>query len=358
VNPNVSRGRLGWPALGVIVLIAALAPLYTSDFFLNVILTKALWLGVAAASLIFLAAYGGMVSLAQVGILGVAGMTYANLVAADGGSATAWNPWLAVIGALVVATIVGLGFGWIAARSEGIYFLMITLAFSVLVFYFFSQVTQLSGFGGVNNLDLPGILGNPERDPTPRYFVTLVAAVVVFIWLRAMATRTAFGLSLQGIRDEPARMRALGFDVTLHRLLAFGFAALIAGVAGVLSVWYNRRITPGSINLGVTIDILIIAVIGGLYRLEGAWIGALAYALIDNYSREWVPDIGNVLGPARFNTIIGLVFLIIVLLSPGGLVGIWEDVRDRLGGRRRGGGTPTTTTTAGPGTGPAPGTVN
>ena len=358
MNPNVSRGRLGWPALGVIVLIAALAPLYTSDFFLNVILTKALWLGVAAASLIFLAAYGGMVSLAQVGILGVAGMTYANLVAADGGSAAAWNPWLAVIGALVIATIVGLGFGWIAARSEGIYFLMITLAFSVLVFYFFSQVTQLSGFGGVNNLELPGILGNPEQDPTPRYFLTLVVAVLVFVWLRALATRTAFGLGLQGLRDEPARMRALGFDVTLHRMLAFGLAAFVAAIAGVLSVWYNRRITPGSINLGVTIDILIIAVIGGLYRLEGAWIGALAYALIDNYSREWVPDIGNVLGPARFNTIIGLVFLIIVLISPGGLVGIWEDVRDRLGGRRRGGGTPTTTTTAGPGGGPAPGTVN
>lgn len=358
MNPNVSRGRLGWPALGVIVLLAALAPLYTSDFFLNVILTKALWLGVAAASLIFLAAYGGMVSLAQVGIYGVAGMTYANLVAADGGSAAAWNPWLAVVAALVVATLVGLGFGLIAARSEGIYFLMITLAFSVLVFYFFSQVTQLSGFGGVNNLDLPGILGSPESDPTPRYFVTLVVAVLVFIWLRALATRTAFGLGLQGIRDEPARMRALGFDVTLHRTLAFALAAFVAAIAGVLSVWYNRRITPGSINLAQTIDILIIAVIGGLYRLEGAWIGALAYALIDNYSREWVPDIGNVLGPARFNTIIGLVFLIIVLLSPGGLVGIWEDVRDRLGGRRRGGGTPTTTTTAGPGTGPAPGTVN
>ena len=358
MNPNVSRGRLGWPALGVIVLVAALAPLYTSDFFLNVILTKALWLGVAAASLIFLAAYGGMVSLAQVGILGVAGMTYANLVAADGGSAAAWNPWLAVIAALVIATIVGLGFGWIAARSEGIYFLMITLAFSVLVFYFFSQVTQLSGFGGVNNLDLPGILGSPESDPTPRYFVTLVVAVLVFIWLRALATRTAFGLSLQGIRDEPARMRALGFDVTLHRMLAFGFAALIAGIAGVLSVWYNRRITPGSINLEQTINILIIAVIGGLYRLEGAWIGALAYALIDNYSREWVPDVGNVLGSARFNTIIGLVFLIIVLLSPGGLVGIWENLRDRLRGRRRGGGGTPTTTTAGPEGGPAPGTVN
>jgi branched-chain amino acid transport system permease protein len=357
VNPTVSRGRLSWVALAVIVVVAALAPFVVSDFFLNVILTKALWLGVAAASLIFLAAYGGMVSLAQVGLYGVAGMTYANLVLADGGSAAAWNPWLAVIAALVVATLVGLGFGWIAARSEGIYFLMITLAFSVLVFYFFSQVTQLAGFGGVNNLDLPGILGDPESDPVPRYFVTLVVAVLVFIWLRALATRTAFGLGLQGIRDEPARMRALGFDVTLHRMLAFGLAAFVAAIAGILSVWYNRRITPGSINLEQTINILIIAVIGGLYRLEGAWIGALAYALIDNYSRDWVPEVGDVLGSARFNTIIGLVFLVIVLLSPGGLVGIWEGVRDRLGGRRRGGGTPTTTT-AGPGTGPAPGTVN
>jgi branched-chain amino acid transport system permease protein len=350
-----SPARLSWPAIAVVALVAALAPLVFDDFFVNVILTKALWLGVAAASLIFLAAYGGMVSLGQVGLLGIAGMAYANLVMADGGSSAAWNPWLAVVAALVCATVAGLGFGWIAARSEGIYFLMITLAFSVLVFYFFSQVTQLSGFGGVNNLDLPGILGDPEQDPVPRYYVTLVVALVVFIALRGLS-RTAFGLGLQGVRDEPARMRALGFDVTLHRTLAFALAAFVAGVAGVLSVWYNRRISPGSINLEWTINILIIAVIGGLYRLEGAWIGALTYALIDNYSRKWVPDVGNVLGSARFNTIIGLVFLIIVLLSPGGLVGIWESVRDRLGGRRRGGGTPTAT--VGPEGGPAPGTVN
>jgi branched-chain amino acid transport system permease protein len=340
VNPTVSTGRLAWPILAAAVAVAALAPLIVDDFFLNVILTKALWLGVAAASLIFLAAYGGMVSLAQVGLYGVAGMTYANLVLADGGSAAAWNPWLALIGALVVVTLVGLGFGWIAARSEGIYFLMITLAFSVLVFYFFSQVTTLSGFGGVNNVELPGLLGSPEQDPLPRYFVTLVVAVGVFLLLSGLS-RTAFGLGLQGVRDEPARMRALGFDVTLHRTLAFGIAAFVAGIAGVLSVWYNRRITPGSINLAQTIDILIIAVIGGLYRLEGAWVGALAYALIDNYSREWVPEVGSVLGPTRFNTLIGVVFLVIVLLSPGGIVGIWDDVRGRLRERRpslRGGG--------------------
>src|SRR5215217_1865336 len=103
-------------------------------------------------------------------------MTFANLVMADGGAAAAWSPWLAVVAAILVATAVGLGFGAIAARSVGIYFLMITLAFSVLVYYFFSQVTELSGFGGVNNVALPGLLGNPEQDPAPRYYVTLVAA--------------------------------------------------------------------------------------------------------------------------------------------------------------------------------------
>jgi branched-chain amino acid transport system permease protein len=325
----VSRGRSSWIVIAAVVVVAALAPLVFTDFFVSVILTKALWLGLAAASLIFLSAFGGMVSLAQVGLYGIAGMVYANLVLADGGLAAAWNPWLATIAALAVATAVGFGFGAIAGRSEGIYFLMITLAFSVLVFYFFSQVTQLAGFGGVNNLDLPGVVGNPGLDGTSLYYVTLVVSVVVFLALRYIS-RTPFGLALQGVRDEPARMRALGFDVTTHRVLAFTLAALVAAVAGILSVWYNRRISPGSINLEQTINILIIAVIGGLYRLEGAWVGGLVYALLDNYSRDWTPEIGSVLGAERFNTIIGIVFLIIVLASPGGLVGLWERASERL----------------------------
>jgi len=336
VTPGAQR-TAGLVLGGLALALAGLAPLIFTDFFISVILTKALWLGVAAASLVFLSAYGGMVSLAQVGIYGIAGMTYANLVAADGGSPAAWTPWVAVVAAILVATAVGLGFGAIAARSVGIYFLMITLAFSILVYYFFSQVTQLSGFGGVNNLDLPGLVGDPVQDPAPLYYTTLAVAVLVFLVLRYIA-RTPFGLSLQGLRDEPARMRALGFDVTLHRILAFTLAATIAAIAGVLSVWYNRRISPGSISLAQTIDVLIIAVIGGLYRLEGAFVGALAFALLDNYSREWTPDVGEILGPARFNTIIGVIFLLIVLASPGGLVGLWNDIWDRL--RRRAG--PTT----------------
>jgi branched-chain amino acid transport system permease protein len=350
-----SGGWLGLAAVVLVAILAAFAP-FISDFWLSQILTKALWLGLAAASLIFLSAYAGMVSLGQVAVYGIAGMTYANLVAADGGNPAAWSPWLAVIGAVVAATAAGFLFGFIASRSEGIYFLMLTLAFSVLVYYFFSQVTQLAGFGGVNNLDLPGLVGDPGANPEPLYFTSLAVCVGLYLWMRYVA-RTPFGLSMQGLRDEPARMRALGFNVRLHRTLAFTLAAFIAAFAGILAVWYNRRISPGSINLGQTIDILIIAVIGGLYRIEGAWVGALAFALLDNYSREWTPEIGNVLGPERFNTLLGIIFLIIVLVSPGGLVGAWESGVDRLRRRNGGGGAPRTTTPSGPEGGPAPTTV-
>jgi branched-chain amino acid transport system permease protein len=316
--------------VAVALLLLVLAPLIFTDYFVSAILTKALWLGIAAASLIFLASYGGMVSLGQVGLYAIAGMMYANLVVADGGLAAAWSPWVAVIAALLMATLAGLLFGAVAARSVGIYFLMITLALGVLVYYFFAQVTELSGFGGVNSPELPALIGNPGIDPVPLFYVTLGASVLIFLGIRYLV-RTPFGLAMQGLRDEPDRMRALGFNVELHRTLAFAVGAFIAAVAGILSVWYNQRISPGSISLGQTIDILVIAVIGGLYRLEGAWVGAIFFALLDNYSREHTPDIGEVLGPERFNTLIGIIFLVIVLVSPGGLVGIWDKAKERMG---------------------------
>ena len=126
-------------------------------------------------------------------------------------------------------------------------------------------------------------------------------------------------------------MRALGFDVTLHRLLAFGLAAFVAAVAGVLSVWYNRRITPGSINLEQTINLLIIAVIGGLYRLEGAWVGALAYALSTTTRANGSPRSERPRARALQHDHRARVPDHRPALS-GGLVGIWEDVRDRLRG--------------------------
>ena len=307
---------INWAPGLLAVVILALAPLIFSDFYLSAVITKALWLGIAAVSLIFLAGYAGMVSLGQVALYGVAGFTFANLVVADGGSKVGLNPWVATLLGLVAAVAVGLFLGAIASRSYGIYFLMITLAFSVLVYFFFAQVTQLSGFGGVNNVELPSIVGNPLQEPARLFYIALVVSAVVYAALRYIA-RAPLGLAFQGVRDDPERMRALGHNVPLLRTVAFGLGALVAGLAGILSVWWNTRISPGSISLSQTIDVLIIAVIGGLYRLEGAWVGAVFVVVLDNWLRG-IDLVGN-----RFNTVIGAIFLVIVLVSPGGLIGIW-----------------------------------
>ena len=330
---NVSAGQaLRWAPGAIALLVFALAPVLFGEFYVSAVLTKALWLGIAASSLIFLAAYAGMISLGQVALYGVAGFTMANLVAADGGSDAAWNPWAGALAGLLAATAIGLFLGAIASRSYGIYFLMLTLAFAVLTYYFFGQVTQLSGFGGINNVDTPGFVGNPIADPLPLFYVALGTSVALYLLIRYLA-RTPFGLTLQGIRDEPDRMRALGYNVRLHRTLAFGAGALVAGIAGVISVWWNTRISPGSVALPQTIDVLVIAVIGGLFRLEGAWVGAVLFAVLDNEIRG-VDVIGD-----RFNTVVGVIFLAIVLVSPGGLMGIWTSATDflgrRLGGPRR-----------------------
>jgi branched-chain amino acid transport system permease protein len=305
------------------------APLVFSTFFVNNILTRALFLGIVAASLIFLSAYGDMVSLAQVSLYGIAGFTLGNAVTTNTkGLNLGWDPWIGVVLGVVVATAIGLIFGAIASRSAGIYFLMITLTFSVIANYFFGQVTQLSGFGGISGIHAPSFLGQPGEHANRLYYVALVVALLVYALIRYIV-RTPAGLALQGVRDDPVRMASLGYNVPLHRTIAFGFGAFIAALGGVLFVWWNGHIDPASIDLSATLDVLVIAVIGGLYRIEGAWLGAVVFVVIDNYAQ----DIGFI--GSRFHTLIGLIFLVIVLLSPGGLMGIWESSRSVVGRRLR-----------------------
>jgi branched-chain amino acid transport system permease protein len=201
---------------------------------------------------------------------------------------------------------------------------MITLVFSVIANLCFGQITSVSGFGGISGIPIPNWLSRTAH-PDRLYFATLLVALLVYATLRYVA-RTPFGLTLQGIRDDPVRMSSLGYNVALHRTLAFVFAGFIAAIAGVLFVWWNAQIAPSTIGLSATIDVLVVAVIGGLYRLEGAWLGAFVFVVINNYA----PDIGFISN--RFHTVIGLIFLVIVLVSPNGLIGLWE--RATVGRRR------------------------
>jgi branched-chain amino acid transport system permease protein len=310
----------------VVVVLAVFAPLIFSEYWVAALLTQMMFLGIVAASLIYLSAFGGMVSLAQVAIYGVAGFALGNLTTNGNtkGLNLGWAQAPGIIVAIVVAVAVACLFGALASRSYGIYFLMITLVFSVIANLFFGQVTSVSGFGGISGIPLPAWLSRTAH-PDRLYFVTLGIAALVYVTLRYVS-RTPFGLTLQGIRDDPVRMSSLGYNVTLHRMLAFVFAGLIAAIGGILFVWWNAQIAPSTIGLNATIDVLVIAVIGGLYRLEGAWLGAFVFVVINNYA----PDIHFV--AQRFHTLIGVIFLVIVLVSPNGLIGLWERA---TAGRRR-----------------------
>jgi branched-chain amino acid transport system permease protein len=312
--------------------LVAVGPLIFSAYFVDTLLTQTFWLGIAAASLIFLSAYGGMISLAQTSLYGIAAFALGNMVAKGEvkGLHLGLDPWLAVVLAIAITTALGLIFGAVASRSTGIYFLMITLTYAVIVFYFVGQTPLLGGFSGVSGIQdyTPALVGNPVAHPNRLYYIALVTAIVVYLAIRYIA-RTPFGIALNGVRDDPIRMASLGYNVPLHRTLAFTFAAFIASLAGVLFGWWNGVVAPDHVGLSATVDLLIVAVIGGLGRVEGAWLGALAFIAINTYVRgfgflnnHFFSTLG--LDASHFATYTGLIFLLVVIVSPDGLMGLWE----------------------------------
>ena len=340
-------------AIGLAVLVVvALGPVLFTDYWVDTVMTQTFIFGIAAASLVFLFAYGGMISLAQTALMGICAYLLGNMVTQSGpggetkGLTLGWDPTLALVLAIVGTTLIGLVFGAVASRSVGIYFLMLTLTYGVIANYFFGQVTQFGGFSPIAGINqyTPGFVGEIVGRPHKLYYIAFGTALVVYVLMRYLA-RTPFGLSLQGVRDDPVRMSSLGYNVPLHRTLAFTFAAFVASLSGVLLAWWDGQIAPGNIGLGATIELLVIAVIGGLARVEGAWLGAFAFIVINNYVRDVeLPVVGG-----SFNTIIGLIFLAIVIVSPDGLMGLWDRAWRVLGGR--GGPTPDTVSV----TEPAPG---
>jgi ABC-type branched-subunit amino acid transport system permease subunit len=322
----------------VLVLLAVLIyPWVATPFFTYQIGAQALALGLIALSLTFLAGYGGMVSLAQMTVAGIAGYMYAIFATSGTDISLRW-PWgLAVVLALVIATACGTLIGWFSVRTEGIYTIMITLAIGVAFYYLAQQNYSLfNGFQGFQSVMTPAVAGMELRAPMTFYYLALFWSLAGYFFVSYLL-RAPFGVALQGIRDNPRRMSALGFNVTAHRVAAYAVAGVIAAIGGVLMVWYNGLVSPGSVGTSWLINILIIAVLGGMRHPIGPFVGAVVFVLLQNFAVDLV-------GRERFNLLIGGVFLVIVLFSPDGLLGWWAQGRRyletqfasaRSGGRRR-----------------------
>jgi branched-chain amino acid transport system permease protein len=311
----------------VAVLIFLLAfPWFATPFFTFQIGGQSLALGLIALSLTFLGGYGGMVSLAQMTVAGIAGYMFAIFGASASADTTislGWPWWLAVLAAIAIATVCATFIGWLSVRTEGIYTIMITLAVGVAFYYLCLQNYSIfNGFQGFQRVQAPKLLDISLRDPLPFYYLALFCALAGYFFVKYLL-RAPFGIALQGIRDNPRRMNALGFNVTAHRVAAYAVAGLMAAVGGVLLVWYNGLITPGSVGMSWLINILIIAVLGGMRHPIGAFLGAIVFVLVQTFAID-------VIDRERFNLVIGAVFLVIVLFSPDGLLGWWAALKSKF----------------------------
>lgn len=309
-----SQNKLVLTAVGL--TIAATLPMIADPFWLSQIITRALIMGIVAVSMSFLVTYLGVVSFAQVTLAGIAGYAIAYFGPNSAEGIGILLPWPATVAlALMLAALSGAALGLICGRSVGIYAIMITLAVGMTFFFLTRQNYAIfNGWNGFAGLTAPRVGSIDLNTLKPFYWLSLSCATLVIIGV-TLFSRSPLGLVIQGIRDNPERVAAIGIPVYPAIISAYAFSGLIAGMGGVLLVWYYGRVSSFSVGLGAILDILIIAVIGGLRIPAGAFLGALVFVLIDNFVIDLVSQ-------DRFNTVIGLILLIIMVLSPDGLTGL------------------------------------
>jgi len=297
-------GRARWIALAAVVVVLAALPYLVSSFAVN-LATQALVFGLFALSINVLAGYGGMISLGQAGLLGVAGYALAILSTRHG-----WPLGAAIAGALVLCILAAAFFGLLLVRARGTYFVMITLAQGMVVWGIAQRWQELTG--GEN-----GITGVPKpafaQEYWEYYYLALVVVAVCTL-LIARLVRSPLGLSLKGIREAEDRLAPLGYDVARHKLLSFTIAGFFAGVAGVLLAMYNSFIGPSDVFFLTSAEGLLMSILGGVGTLAGAFVGAGIVIFIEQEVSSWL---------ARWQTLLGVVFVLVVLFAPDGIVGAW-----------------------------------
>jgi branched-chain amino acid transport system permease protein len=293
--------------IGVALLAAAflLPPFLAGDFYIN-LASQILIAAIFALSLNLLVGFGGMTSLGHASYLGVAAYISALLTSRYG-----WGHGSAALLSIAGTTAMAACFGIIALRATGLGFLMITLALSQVLWglaYRMSDVTN--GDNGIAGLTRPMPFGISLESAVSFYWFALLVATLAFVMM-AIFVSSAFGSSLKGVRDQPRRMAALGFNPWMIRWITFIYAGFWAGISGLLYVYYNKYIHPTSLSTASSAEALLGVIAGGSGTLGGPVVGGALVLLLKNYASAYVE---------RWNMLLGLVFLFIVLVMPTGIV--------------------------------------
>lgn len=291
----------------------AVAPSVLPSFYVH-ILILALVSAILAMSLDILMGYAGLPSLGQAAFFGAGAYTVGLLIVR---MHVAWP--LAVGVGLLVSVALGFLFGLLAVRAVDVYFMMITLALSQILWGIALRWGSVTG--GYNGL--PGIPRPfPAVESIGHFYYLALAVTLAAGWLMYRLVHSPFGLTLQGIRESEARMQVLGYNVWLHKYLAFVISAGFAGVAGILSAVYNGFTSPVDLSLRTSAEAMLMVIMGGTGTLAGPMLGATIVVLLRNLLSVYVE---------RWPMVLGAVFVLTVLFAPRGILG-WVSPRRR--GRR------------------------
>src|SRR5215831_11394224 len=311
---NSLVGRL--VAIGLVVLLAVVVP--ALSVYQIELVTQMLTYAIFAMSLDILVGYTGLPSLGHAAYFGLAAYGTAILSLRMG------VPFaLAAPAGLAVSVIAAALFNLLALRTSRGYYLMITLALSQLLWSLAVSWTELTGGdNGLPGLERPqlGFLPLPLASETGFFYLTLLFFIVsaVALWV---FVRSPVGYALKGVRENEARMRALGYDVWRYKYFASLVAAFFAGVAGELFVYLNGFVSPSALSVTVSAQVLIMVLVGAAGTLFGPMLGAVLFVLlqyvVSTYTERWL-------------FVIGIMYVIIALYAPqGALTFLWAWLRRR-----------------------------
>lgn len=306
------------PYIAGVVIFIMLPPFLPT--YLQSLMAKVLVFAIFGMSWNLLDGYTGLFSLGHAAYFGIAGYTTGILIMHNG----IHSFWITAPCAILIAALTAAVFGFIALRVSGVYFLLMTFAFAMLLYSLALKWTSM--FGGMNGL--PGIprpdLGLPWLTwNTANFYYFVFIAFVICFFLMYRFVRSPFGHALQGIRESESRMLALGYNTWLYKYVAFVIAGTFAGVAGMLFAHFNGDVSIVNIGADYSFLVVLIAIIGGTGTFFGPIIGAFVMVLVQY--------LASIYSPERWPLILGVIFVIIIMYLPTGiapyLLTVWNKAR-------------------------------
>ena len=315
VYDGVESNRLLWALIAGF----ALFPIYThfADLpFWNDVAMRIMLLGMAAMGLNLVLGYGGMVSFGHAAFIGI-GAYCAGISQFYGIT----NGWAHVGFSIVICGFAGLLIGYLALRTSGIYFIMITLAFAQMLFFLFVSLEAYGGDDGMS-IDRADFGFIDLYDPLRLYFLIWVCLVIVGLVLM-LIVRSRFGVTLRAIKSNESRVEAMGLSPLRFKMVGYVISAIICGIAGTLFASWQEYVSPDIMHWTRSGELMIIIILGGLGTLAGPLFGAIVFLLLE----ESLPLLLGAVAPAyaeNWMIIFGPLLIIVVLFGRGGLTGIIE----------------------------------